>query len=455
MLVDPNTGMPIDQGGADPMSALGEALGTQSKVAGAVNAVGATTGMFAPDSFFNHVLDTLPGGTQVMGWNAYRANRTVAKGAKGIDQVSSLNATFNPKYARKMSSYKALGGRDVENATRAFPGGKGYKAGTAYSPFNFLATQGNRVGARLGRMDLGTSKAATGFKSLTGEGDLFARGSISRTMMTAKLGSGAMPSSHVMDFLKETDSTLAKRVETFKTAGSKMIPGGQHLPTAPLTAKEASHAMAMSTQGAISGRVTGYMATMSTGESIMGNAIGGTGEYKAYASGSQAALRHMEGAGIERVSKGAGQQGFKYGVKAGGALEKLGIATTEKIGLKTVGKAAVTKGGLKVAGKLGAALAMQAVPVAGQIVGAVMLADMVTDVAKLGMEGVKSGIDFAKDAVKSYRGTIDKGTMGMGYRDNTVAATSRQRGVSAIQNSRLNARSVLGSEAGAMHAHFG
>jgi hypothetical protein len=80
---------------------------------------------------------------------------------------------------------------------------------------------------------------------------------------------------------------------------------------------------------------------------------------------------------------------------------------------------------------------------------------MVTDVAKLGMQGVKSGIDFAKDAVKSYRGTIDKGTMGMGYRDNTVAATSRQRGVSAIQNSRLNARSVLGSEAGAMHAHFG
>jgi hypothetical protein len=455
MLVDPNTGMPIGQGGSDSISALGEALGTQNKGAGVINAVGGTTGMFSPDSFFNHVLDTLPGGTQVMGWNAYRANRTVAKGVKGVDQVSSLNATFNPKYARKMSSYKALGGRDVENATRAFPGGKGYKAGAAYSPFNFLAEYGNKAGARLGRMDLGSSKTATAYKALSSEGKLFARGSISRTMMTAKLGSGAMPANNVMDFLKETDSSLAKRVESFKRTGSRMIPGGQHLPTAPLSAQEASHAMAMSTEGAISGRVTGYMATMSTGESAMGKAIGGAPEYKAYTSGSQAALRHMEGAGIERVSKGAGQQGFKYSVKAGGALEKLGIATTEKVGLKTVGKAAMTKGGMKVAGKLTAALAMQAVPVAGQIVGAVMLADMVTDVAKLGMEGVKSGIDFAKDAVKSYRGTIDKGTMGMGYRDNTVAATSRQRGVSAIQNSRLNARSVLGSEAGAMHAHFG
>jgi hypothetical protein len=301
-------------------------------------------------------------------------------------------------------------------------------------------------------MDLGSSKAATSFKSLAGEGDLFARGSIARTMMTAKLGSGAMPTNNVMDFLKETDSALAKRVETFKKAQGMMSGGIGHMgkPSAPLTAKEASHAMAMSTQGAVSGRVASYMSTMMTGEDVMG-----APDNKAYTKGSQAALRHMEGAGIERVAKGGAQQGFKNTVKAGGALDKLGFQAGQKAGLKTVGQAALKKGGLKVAGKLGAALAMQAVPVVGQIVGAVLLADMVTDVAKLGMQGVKSGIDFAKDAVKSYRGTIDKGTMGMGYRDNTVAATSRQRGVSAIQNSRLNARSILGSEAGAMHAHFG
>jgi hypothetical protein len=44
---------------------------------------------------------------------------------------------------------------------------------------------------------------------------------------------------------------------------------------------------------------------------------------------------------------------------------------------------------------------------------------------------------------------------GMGYNDTEAAATSRARGVMAIQNSRLNARSMLGSEAGMMAAHFG
>jgi hypothetical protein len=44
---------------------------------------------------------------------------------------------------------------------------------------------------------------------------------------------------------------------------------------------------------------------------------------------------------------------------------------------------------------------------------------------------------------------------GTGFKDNEVAATSRARGVMAIQNSRLNARSLLGSEASMMAAHFG
>jgi hypothetical protein len=65
------------------------------------------------------------------------------------------------------------------------------------------------------------------------------------------------------------------------------------------------------------------------------------------------------------------------------------------------------------------------------------------------------GINFAKDAMKSMQGTINKPMFGTGFKDNEVAATSRARGVMAIQNSRLNARSLLGSEAGMMAAHFG
>jgi len=66
-----------------------------------------------------------------------------------------------------------------------------------------------------------------------------------------------------------------------------------------------------------------------------------------------------------------------------------------------------------------------------------------------------AGQNFAKDALKSMQGTIDKPMFGAGFKDNEVAATSRARGVMAIQNSRLNARSLLGSEASMMAAHFG
>jgi hypothetical protein len=82
-------------------------------------------------------------------------------------------------------------------------------------------------------------------------------------------------------------------------------------------------------------------------------------------------------------------------------------------------------------------------------------ASLLYDLGKMAGEVVVSGINLAKDAYKSVQGTINKPSFGMGYQDTEAAATSRARGVMAIQNSRLNARSMLGSEAGMMAAHFG
>lgn len=82
-------------------------------------------------------------------------------------------------------------------------------------------------------------------------------------------------------------------------------------------------------------------------------------------------------------------------------------------------------------------------------------AALVYDLGKMAGEVVKSGINLAKDANKSLQGTINKPLFGMGYKDTEAAATSRSRGVMAIQNSRLNARSMLGSEAAMMAAHYG
>lgn len=82
-------------------------------------------------------------------------------------------------------------------------------------------------------------------------------------------------------------------------------------------------------------------------------------------------------------------------------------------------------------------------------------ASFIYDIGQMAGEVIKSGINLAKDANKSLQGSIAKPTFGMGYKDTEAAATSRSRGVQAIQNSRLNARSALGTEGAMMAAHYG
>jgi hypothetical protein len=80
---------------------------------------------------------------------------------------------------------------------------------------------------------------------------------------------------------------------------------------------------------------------------------------------------------------------------------------------------------------------------------------LVHDLAKLA--GTVTG-EFAKtvfDAGSNIMAPLNQGIMGGVYKDNAVAATSRQRGVMAIASSQLNARSVLGNEGAAMYARFG
>lgn len=99
---------------------------------------------------------------------------------------------------------------------------------------------------------------------------------------------------------------------------------------------------------------------------------------------------------------------------------------------------------------------------AGRIAGAALMplnvlgtGQLIYDLAKGAGKIAAKGVNFAKDALKSMQGTINKPMFGAGFKDNEVAATSRSRGVMAIQNSRLNARSLLGSEASMLAAHFG
>lgn len=86
----------------------------------------------------------------------------------------------------------------------------------------------------------------------------------------------------------------------------------------------------------------------------------------------------------------------------------------------------------------------------------ILTASAVYDISKMAATAIiGGGARLARDAVKSMQGSINKPSFGMGFVDNEVAATSRARGVMAIQNSRLNARSALGSEGAMMAARFG
>lgn len=136
------------------------------------------------------------------------------------------------------------------------------------------------------------------------------------------------------------------------------------------------------------------------------------------------------------------------GVYAGKAQQALSEGAFKTLGVKRTMQAAATKQGAMVLGTRTAAMAIPGLNL-------LATASLVYDLGKMGGELIKSGANLAKDAVKSMKGSIDKPIFGMGYKDNEISATSRSRGVMAIQNSRLNARSMLGSEGAMMAAHFG
>ena len=129
-----------------------------------------------------------------------------------------------------------------------------------------------------------------------------------------------------------------------------------------------------------------------------------------------------------------------------------------KFGVKSLAKLsgqAMGQGQRVVAAKLAGAAGTRALGLALPGLNVVGTASLVYDLTKLAGQAFISAGNFAKDAVKSMQGSLHKPLFGMGFKDNEVAATSRARGVMAIQNSRLNARSMLGAEASMMAAHFG
>ena len=144
------------------------------------------------------------------------------------------------------------------------------------------------------------------------------------------------------------------------------------------------------------------------------------------------------------------------GLSPRGGAVSLATEISDRGIIKSLG----TRGAIQAAraggARVGLAVAGEAALAAVPGLNLIFAADLAYQLAKLGGVAVKGAINFGRDAMKSMQGNMSAGVMGgFGYKDDELRATSRARGVMAIQNSRLNARSLLGSEGAMMAAHYG
>jgi len=280
--------------------------------------------------------------------------------------------------------------------------------------------------------------AKTKYGMAVDDGALLAGGSISGVLAAGKLNaiearalSGSSRAAKRLSVAKQTMmniananvSTDAKMVESLLASGQRGAYG---------------NAMASVIGGQLGQRAGGYVQA-ARGFANASDSMFGFASINA-AKGAEAALGRtstvLSQAGI--LSK-TGATTTAEAVLQKGFIKELGIRGTAKF---------AAEGGSKVLLARYGSAALKPLSMLGT-------ASLVYDLGKMAGEVVKSGINLAKDANKSLQGSINKPLFGMGYKDSEAAATSRARGVMAIQNSHLNARSALGTEAAMMAAHFG
>lgn len=264
-----------------------------------------------------------------------------------------------------------------------------------YSPFNFLSSTGNFAYRNAHRAPGVGPKVAEAMGARDGE-LAFSPGTVGRIGTMNKIGS-------------ISEKNLLSRTGNIVSAIEDMNPG--------------------STIGrSVAGR---------TGAELSGTLQGGllntiTSKYSGQA------------AGFIRGAEMYGKPGYQaFAAEANNPYVRRGVESAAKF---------MAERGGSIGGKFLASGAISGAARAAGPIGWILLAK---DLATMGGKLAGAGMNLAIDAGKSVQGSISKPTFGMGFKDNTVTATSRQRGVMAIQNSRLNMRSVLGSEAAFMHARFG
>lgn len=402
----------------------------------------------------------------------------------------SLNTNFRPRALRRMASLTGLTGDKSVGFYTPFQSLSG-TLGTAFDKSARLRSfakleEGDKAfsGGVLGRIESinrinnlestiarGTSKLASGGTMSRRQSIRYGKAIAQKSKLVdniARVQSLANPSLNaIQNSPAVTRAAIAARQSTRAAmrAGSSILSPGTTAPSSVIAsavrssgqaARTAANAAALSnymdiaadptkavastmTTGKISNRITSYYAGVVDptkmldsqrliAKRVMGR-LGGRAGYAQFLDDFAAGGKYAG----NFLTRGAG--GAKM---VGSAFQYLQSGGSRAVALKF--------GGMGAARLAGAALTPLNVLATGQL-----LYDIGKGIGKVAV----AGANFAKDALKSMQGSISKPMFGTGFKDNEVAATSRARGVMAIQNSRLNARSLLGSEASMMAAHFG
>lgn len=404
------------------------------------------------------MLGSVPTMSAVAGTKAYRGTGTILKGGSGVGQhfggsqftsrenrgkrinwrYGGAGATreglsqanyLNPRNWGRFGSQDyfhhtgPIGGPNATGAAARSSAGRNPATTTNYTPF-YAAAAPNWLGRQFaegGRFAEGKLAQSLRAKELLGPGgELVSPGFYSRVSAAGRLG-------WMSDKKAARPKTATSVARFLQGAGYS----GQAVQEAMGSRMSAGGALAMSGGGSISGRIGGFYAGAGTGVGGQVLRESGRGAHIGFAKSS----RMMQGVGLT--------PGAQYTARQ---MAQAGFQTAKQAGTWGARAAAVGKGTALAGARIGG-LAIPGVNI-------LMTAWLVHDLAKLGVKGVGHGIKTAGEAVQSLEGDLRTGIMDKGFTDTQATMTSRARGVQAIQNSRLNARSILGNEAGAMASHF-
>jgi hypothetical protein len=355
------------------------------------------------------MLENVPNATSVAGWNAWRASNTIVGNKGGVERGRIRNHL--PGNLSKMSSYHNITGT-----------GK-------YSPFDILAKGGNWAERAI------SSKKLTPGPAGAGDEAAFASGTYSRISTASRLSMSASDSKAMVgaaNFLNTTDPDFYKRIHDFHDLGN----GGS------MSGRQMGDYVSMSSKGSYSNAISGYMRGAQHGNVTGASRTLGN---RHWVEGVTRNVTDDAGKVISTKTFGGAVKGAQHFMLGGGNK------AFSRAGFKAASSAGVKYG----AGKFALGSAAKAAAWATPGVNVAMAAWTAIDLTKMGIEAAREIPGFTRDALNSFKGGIQKPVFGTRYVDNDVAATSRQRGVTAIQNSQLNMRSALGSEAAGMHAYYG